>query len=133
MPAISLEDRFAIIDLCSVYNYTVDQADGPGWADTFTPDGVFSGPAGHAEGRDQLIAFAHQLAQQFPGGMHFTDNHLFEVIGEEVRHKCFLDFKIPTPDGVTSMLLGYEDIIVKHNSEWRFKRRDVVNVTGYGE
>ena len=133
MSAISLEDRFAIIDLCSVYNYTVDQGDGPAWADTFTHDGIFAGPAGHAEGRDALIAFAIGLAEQFPGGMHFTDNHLFDVVGEEVHHKCFLDFKIPSTDGsVATMLLGYEDVIVQHEGEWRFRRRDVVSVTGFG-
>ena len=65
--------------------------------------------------------------------MHFTDNHLFDVVGEEVHHKCFLDFKIPSTDGsVTTMLLGYVDVIVQHEGEWRFKRRDVVSVTGFG-
>ena len=63
MGKISLEDRFAIIDLCSVYNYTVDQADGEGWAATFTEDGIFAGPAGQAEGREALVAFCGQLAE----------------------------------------------------------------------
>ena len=134
MGKISLEDRFAIIDLCSVYNYTVDQADGEGWAATFTEDGVFSGPAGQAEGREALVAFCGQLAEAFPGGMHFTDNHLFEIDGDTCEHKCFLDFKVPSPDGsVASVLLGYEDVIVKVDGEWLFQRRDVVSVTGYGQ
>ncbi len=134
MGQISLEDRFAIIDLCSRYNYTVDQADGVGWAATFTEDGIFNGPAGHAQGRDALIAFCGQLAEAFPGGMHFTDNHLFDIDtdGHTCEHKCFLDFKVPAPDGsVSSVLLGYEDIVVKLDGEWLFKRRDVVSVTGY--
>ena len=132
MGKISLEDRFAIIDLCSVYNYTVDQADGEGWAATFTEDGIFHGPAGQAEGREALVAFCGQLAEAFPGGMHFTDNHLFEVDGDTCQHKCFLDFKVPSPDGsVASVLLGYEDVIVKVDGEWLFQRRDVVSVTGY--
>lgn len=134
MGKISLEDRFAIIDLCSVYNYTVDQADGEGWAATFTEDGVFAGPAGQAEGREALVPFCGQLAEAFPGGMHFTDNHLFEVDGDTCYHKCFLDFKVPSPDGsVASILLGYEDVIIKVDGEWLFKRRDVVSVTGYGQ
>ncbi|MCY3572259.1 MAG: nuclear transport factor 2 family protein [Chloroflexi bacterium] len=132
MSKISLEDRFAIIDLCSVYNYTVDQADGEGWAATFTEDGVFAGPAGQAEGREALVAFCGQLAEAFPGGMHFTDNHLFEIDGDTCQHKCFLDFKVPSPDGsVASVLLGYEDVVVKVDGEWLFQRRDVVSVTGY--
>ena len=132
MGKISVEDRFAILDLCSVYNYTVDQADGDGWAATFTEDGVFHGPAGHAEGREALSAFCGQLAEAFPGGMHFTDNHLFEIDGDTCQHKCFLDFKAPTADGgVSSTLLGYEDVIIKVDGEWLFQRRDVVSVTGY--
>ena len=132
MGKISLEDRFAIIDLCSVYNYTVDQADGEGWAATFTEDGVFAGPAGQAEGREALVAFCGQLAEAFPGGMHFTDNHLFDIDGDTCHHKCFLDFKVPAPDGsVASVLLGYEDVVVKVEGEWLFRRRDVVSVTGY--
>ncbi|MXX48873.1 MAG: nuclear transport factor 2 family protein [Chloroflexi bacterium] len=132
MGKISLEDRFAIIDLCSVYNYTVDQADGEGWAATFTEDGVFAGPAGQAQGREALVAFCGQLAEAFPGGMHFTDNHLFEIDGDTCQHKCFLDFKVPSPDGsVASVLLGYEDVVVKVDGEWLFQRRDVVSVTGY--
>ena len=133
MSGISLEDRFAIIDLCSVYNYAADQGDGPAWADTFTPDGIFNGPVGNAVGRDELIAFALGLAEQFPGALHFTDNHLFDVVGEEVHHKCFLDYKIPSTDGsVATMLLGYEDVLVQHEGEWRFKVRDVISVTGFG-
>ena len=56
--------------------------------------------------------------------MHFTDNHLFEVDGDTCQHKCFLDFKVPSPDGsVASVLLGYEDVVVKVDGEWLFKRR----------
>ena len=135
MSEISLEDRTRIIDLCSIYNYTVDQADGEGWADTFTADGVFAGPAGQAEGRDNLVAFCGQLAEAFPGGMHFTDNHLFEIDPDDadtVRHKCFLDFKVPQADGsISSTLLGYEDVVVRQDGRWLFQRRDVVSVTGY--
>ena len=134
MSAISLEDRFAIIDLCSVYNYAVDQGDGPAWAGTFTPDGIFSGPAGHSEGRDALIAFGDGFAEQFPrrDALHRQPTSS-TWSAREVHHKCFLDFKIPSTDGsVTTMLLGYEDVIVQHEGEWRFKRRDVVSVTGFG-
>lgn len=134
MSQISLEDRFAIIDLCSVYNYTVDQADGAGWAATFTADGIFRGPAGSAQGTDALAAFCGQLAEAFPGGMHFTDNHLFELneAGDVCEHKCFLDFRVPQADGtVSSNLLGYEDVIVKQDGAWLFQSRDVVSVTGY--
>ena len=44
---ISVEERMAILDLCSRYNYYVDTDAAEQWADTFTSEGVFDGPAGH--------------------------------------------------------------------------------------
>ena len=122
---INTDDRMAILDLCSRYNYYVDTGSAEQWADTFTEDGVFDGPAGHAEGRDELIAFCRQLAEQFPGAMHFTDNHLFETTGDSVMHRCFLSFQVPTETGTEVTLLGYEDEVAQVAGEWRFRVRRV--------
>ncbi len=54
---ISLDDRMAILDLCSRYNYHIDTGASAEWADTFVADGVFDGPVGRAQGRDALSAF----------------------------------------------------------------------------
>lgn len=127
---ISIEDRMAILDLGARYNYHVDTGASEAWADTFTADGVFDGPAGHAEGRDALVAFCEQLAKDYPGAMHFTDNHLFEQDGEVVQHRCFLSFQVPGDTGTDVMLLGYEDEIVKVDGEWRFRVRRVGPLQG---
>ena len=126
---ISIDDRMEILDLCSRYNYYVDTDSAEKWADTFTADGVFDGPAGHAKGRDELIAFCHMLFERAPGGMHFTDNHLFEVKGDEVLHRCFLSFQVPTDDGTDLALLGYEDVLVRVNGAWRFSLRRVCPIS----
>ena len=84
---ISLDDRMAILDLCSRYNYHIDTGASAAWADTFTADGVFDGPVGRAQGRDELVAFCDGLAAQFPGAMHFTDNHLFDEVGDAIHHR----------------------------------------------
>ncbi len=122
---ISIEDRMAILDLAARYNYAVDTGAGEAFADTFTADGVFDGPAGHAEGRAALVAFCGLLAEQFAGGMHFTDNHLFDVEGDVVQHKCFLSFQVPGDGGTEIMLLGYEDEIVQIDGAWKFRLRRV--------
>ncbi len=122
---ISIEDRMAILELAARYNYAVDTGAGEAFADTFTAEGVFDGPAGHAAGRAALVAFCGELAVQFPGGMHFTDNHLFDEIGDGVHHRCFLSFQVPTDSGTDVMLLGYEDDVVKVDGEWRFQTRVV--------
>lgn len=122
---ISLDDRMAILDLCSRYNYHIDTGASAAWADTFTADGVFDGPVGRAQGRDELIAFCDGLAAQFPGAMHFTDNHLFDEVGDAIHHRCFLSFQVPTDSGTDVMLLGYEDDVVRVDGEWRFQTRVV--------
>ena len=122
---ISVEERMAILDLCSRYNYYVDTDAAEQWADTFTSDGVFDGPAGHAQGREALIAFCHDLAQQFPGALHMTDNHLFEETDQGVLHRCFLSFQVPNEGGTDVLLLGYEDDVVKVDGEWLFAERRV--------
>ena len=99
------------------------------WADTFTADGCFEGPAGQATGREALIEFCHMLNVQSPGAMHFTDNHLFEVRGDEVLHRCFLSFQVPTDQGTSVTILGYEDILVRENGDWRFRLRRVGPIT----
>lgn len=126
---IALEDRLAILDLCARYNYAIDTGASEDWARTFTEDGVFDGPAGHAEGHDALIAFCDQLAVEFPGAMHFTDNHLFEEDGETMRHRCFLSFQVPKGETVDIWLLGYEDELVRMNGDWRFRSRRVAPLT----
>ena len=122
---ISTDDRLAILDLCARYNYAIDTGASEAWADTFTADGVFDGPAGHAEGRDALVAFCDQLAKQFPGAMHFTDNHLFERAADGVRHRCFLSFQVPVEGRTDIWLLAYEDDVVSVDGEWRFRSRRV--------
>ena len=122
---IAIDDRMAILDLGARYNYAIDTGMSQGWADTFTPDGVFDGPAGRAEGRDQLIEFCDGLGEQYPGAMHFNDNHLFEVDGEVVLHKCFLSLQIPGEDGAAVVPLCYEDELVKVEGKWRFRLRRV--------
>lgn len=126
---ITIEDRLAILDLSARYNYAVDSGASADWADTFTEDGVFDGPAGHAEGRAELIAFCDGLARDYPGAMHFTDNHLFEPAGDGVRHRCFLSFQVPREGGTDVLLLAYEDDLVRVGGAWRFRSRRVAPLT----
>lgn len=122
---ISIEDRMTILDLCSRYNYYIDTGAAEKWADTFTEDGVFQNPDGASQGRDALIKFAADFFKQYPGAMHFTDNHLFELDGDMVKHKCFLSFQIPTEGGPTIALVGYDDELVRVNGDWKFRSRTV--------
>ena len=122
---ISIDDRIAILDLCAEYNYYIDTGESEKWADTFTADGVFEGAVGKAKGRDALIAFSRQFGTDYPGAMHFTDNHLFEQDGDAMKHKCFLSFQVPTDAGTNLILVGYEDELVRVDGAWKFSVRHV--------
>ncbi len=122
---ISIDDRMAILDLSAAYNYYIDTGESEKWADTFTADGVFDGAAGKAQGRDALVAFSEQFGTDYPGAMHFTDNHLFEQDGDTMKHKCFLSFQVPSEDGTNLILVGYEDDLVKIDGAWKFRSRRV--------
>jgi hypothetical protein len=122
---ISIDDRMAILDLCAEYNYYIDTGESEKWADTFTADGVFDGAAGRAEGRDALVAFSEQFGTDYPGAMHFTDNHLFEQDGDAMKHKCFLSFQVPSDGGTNLILVGYEDELVRVDGAWKFRSRRV--------
>ncbi len=122
---ISIDDRMAILDLCAEYNYYIDTGESEKWADTFTADGVFDGAVGKAEGRDALVAFSKQFGSDYPGAMHFTDNHLFEQDGDAMNHKCFLSFQVPSDGGTNVILVGYQDELVRVDGAWKFRFRRV--------
>lgn len=124
---ISMDDRTAILDLCARYNYAFDTCASEAWASTFTADGVLAaeGDVGGAEGREALIEFCNVTAKQFAGGMHFTDNHLFEEDGAVVRHKCYVSHQMPVDNATVVTLVGYTDELVKVDGEWRFRSRHV--------
>jgi len=48
-------DFMQISQLYSRYDFAIDNGDGDGWADTFTPDGVFRDPSWCAIGREMLV------------------------------------------------------------------------------
>lgn len=122
---IAIDDRMAILDLCAEYNYYIDTGQSEKWAETFTADGVFEGTVGKAAGRDALIAFSEKFGSDYPGALHFTDNHLFALEGDVVKHRCFLSFQVPSETGVNLVLAGYEDELVRVDGAWRFRSRRV--------
>jgi hypothetical protein len=122
---IDIDDRMAILDLCARYNYFFDTGAAQDWANTFTSDGTFDGPAGQAQGSDELVEFCTNAGKQFAGAMHFTDNHLFDGTGALIRHRCFLCLQMPSDSGTDVMLLAYEDEVAKVDGDWKFRSRRV--------
>ena len=57
---LTAQDYTEIDQLYARYNFSIDSGDAEGWADTFTPDGVFGG---NTEGRAALVEFATNFLQ----------------------------------------------------------------------
>ena len=71
------EDRLEIIDLEAEYSRAWDSGDAKGWADVFTPDGVFeiikSGdqPTRLVTGTKELAGFCAEVSEYYQG-LHLT-------------------------------------------------------------
>ena len=81
-------DHVDIINLEARYVMCWDQADGDGWADVFTPDGVFEVvPVGNrapfaARGRQELAKFCAGFNSKYIG-VHLPSLPYIEVAGDE--------------------------------------------------
>ena len=127
--ALTADDYIEIQQLYAKYAHSIDLGDAAGWADTFTPDGVFGDPSSDSatRGRESLIAFA----EQFHGGnggtaRHWNSQVLIEPTSAGADGACYL-LLIETgtqPVGVTVAGI-YRDKIVKTAAGWRFSNRVV--------
>ena len=125
---VAMEDRLEILELCARYQQLFDDGMDDAWADTFSPDGHFEGPAGVADGRDELAAFCRRTIGQFPVALHFTDHHVLDPLpGGSVRHRCILSVQYPTKDGVQIALYRYDDELERVDGQWKFKSRRVTD------
>lgn len=122
---LSTEDKVEILELAARYNHAIDSGDAKGWADTFTPDGVFDSAQAQPAGTEALCAFAEGFAQQLPGARHWTNNHVIDGDGDSATHTCYLNL-IQSKDGGKTIATGlYRDELKKVNGKWRFTRRTV--------
>ncbi|WP_449469088.1 nuclear transport factor 2 family protein [Sphingobium chungangianum] len=81
------EDRLEIIDLEAEYSRAWDSGDTDGWADVFTPDGVFeitkSGdqPTRLVTGTEELAGFCAEVSEYYQG-LHFNTAPRLRVDGD---------------------------------------------------
>jgi hypothetical protein len=124
---LSAEDRLAIMDLAARYNHCLDGGDPAGWADCFTEDGVFeSSRSGRSEGRQQLVAFAEDVAANRAGIRHFIDNLVIDGDGDRATLRCYLllwDCREVPPRAAA--FARYDDELTRTPAGWRFRHRRV--------
>ncbi|MEZ5232763.1 MAG: nuclear transport factor 2 family protein [Acidimicrobiales bacterium] len=129
--SLTFEDRFAVHELVARYNKAIDTGDAAGWADTFTPDGVFDGIAGLFTGRAELEGFVRDYVTNpdfadWAASQHWTTNLVIDGDGDRANAFAHVKMVKPEPDGGRIILVGwYEDELAKVDGAWRFTRRKV--------
>ena len=123
----SLRNRCRIDDLYSRYCWAINEGDADGWAECFTPDGLFVpayGPVqGEYRGKAELTAFAadprrNQLTR------HWTSNIRPYREGDVIRSACYcllIDYAGDLPRLLTHVV--YHDVLTIWKGSWRFVER----------
>jgi len=102
---------------------TIDSGDAEGWANTFTPDGVFNN---NTRGHGALVQFVHDWRDKRNGAdrRHWNSNLMITPSEEGAAGAVYLllmDIGVKPPVPVSSAV--YEDALVKTPQGWRFKTR----------
>ena len=119
--ALTAEDHAEIQQLYARYAHTIDSGDAAGWADTFTPDGVFA----NSRGRDGLMEFANNFHKSNGGyTRHWNTQILIMPTAEGATGSCYLllyNTRTRPPTVIASAI--YRDVLVKTSDGWRFTQR----------
>jgi len=123
------EDFVEISQLFSQYDYTIDNGDGPGWAENFTADGVFQDPSWCAKGREQLIGVVGRDKRIGKDQEHHHVPAMGPIVYQDRDHATIHSTVMvvrETGFGKTGgiMVTGtYDDVLVRQNGRWLFKHR----------
>jgi hypothetical protein len=121
---LSTADYIEIEQLYAKYNHAIDSGNANGWADTFTPDGVFRNTT---TGRDALVKFVENFAKSSRGGFRHWNSNL-TVVGtpEGADGSVYLMlWNVGVKPQAIVTTGTYIDKLVKTPAGWRFKSRDI--------
>ena len=121
--ALGAQDYIDIQQLYARYALLIDTGDAEGWANTFTPDGVFNNSS---TGHDALVQFVHDWRDTRRGASlrHWNSNLVIRPSANGATGSVYmllLDISTKVPSPTASY--RYEDALVKTAGGWRFKTR----------
>jgi hypothetical protein len=119
-------DRVMIQDLLARYAWELDHGSAEGWAECFTPSGVFEAPklGFRVAGREALVAFARDVHRTLPDVHHVMTGFVIDLSGERATGRCCLNEFMSRPEGMYNNLQGwYEDAYVFAGGRWRIEHR----------
>ena len=121
---LTAQDYVEIEQLYAKYNHAIDGGDAAGWADTFTPDGVFRKTT---VGRDALIKFVENFSKSSGGAFrHWNSNMTVVGTADGADGSVYLMlWNVGVKPQVIITTGIYIDKLVKTPAGWRFKIRDI--------
>jgi uncharacterized protein (TIGR02246 family) len=124
--SLTMDEKFAIMELITRYNHAVDGGDPDGVADCFVEDGRFEGRSGLFIGRTEIRRLGMTVTSALLP-RHIVSNILIELSRTErdVAHvKSHLFFYEVTPNGFHFKTSGiYTDVVVRRDEGWKFRSR----------
>lgn len=133
---LSRDDKVEIQELAARYNHAVDKREALEWADLFTEDGsVEIHGRILAAGRADLIGYIERNKTLPAKRLHWISNAVVDPVDGD-PHAARLRLYIAAydvTDGIagTPYSLGeYDDLIVRENGRWLFKRRRLSLLAG---
>jgi len=118
-------EKLAIQELCARYCHTIDRQDSTGWAQCFTPDGIFEFDGWAILGRPALTEYADVHARVMRC-RHMTVNCLYEIDGNQATGRSTTVVTLATEGGYKIFGQGaYEDRLVKVDGQWQIALRRV--------
>ena len=122
-----LEDLEQIRRVLTDYGRFLDARDFFSYAHLFANDGEWVGGLGKVQGPAAIQAFMEKsIGTTNPGhNYHLLSNFEIDVHGDSATAWSRWAFVVPGPDTKPVIAQGghYEDILVRENGRWRFKRR----------
>ena len=127
-----LEDKEEIRTLLLDYGRFLDSRNLAAYSRLFAKDGEWVGGFGSARGPAEILAFMQKNLGTGPNltnTFHILSNFEIEVKGDTAMSTSRWTFVTPGPDGkpVISQAGRYDDILVREDGKWRFKRRTASN------
>jgi SnoaL-like domain len=134
---VPADDRLDLIELMARYAWAYDTNDAPGFAATFTQDGVLEVFGNElARGRDTMSAFLDSAVKMRGehGWQHRTDHHVFQNFDGQ-RCTVYSYYLMPESDAaggnVQVRAMGYYvSHCLKTKGRWLFQKREVVRWNG---
>lgn len=124
---LSVEDKFAIIELSNSHMRLLDKHDVDAWVGAWVPDGKFIATygtfSGHGEIKDFILG--HIAAGREEGARHLMTNYVVDGDGDRAAIVCAVT-KLQVDEIPFIMASGvYQDVVIRTADGWKFESRQL--------